>query len=77
MGWQKDPIGLRYSLNQMYDRYHKPIFILEMAWVPLTSWRRTEASMTRTALIIWPLILHSSRKLCGMEWMCADIICGV
>lgn len=28
-GWQKDPIGLRYSLNQMYDRYHKPIFILE------------------------------------------------
>lgn len=28
-GWQKDPIGLRYSLNQMWDRYHKPIFILE------------------------------------------------
>lgn len=28
-GWQKDPIGLRYSLNQMWDRYRKPIFILE------------------------------------------------
>ncbi len=28
-GWQKDPVGLRYSLNQMWDRYRKPIFILE------------------------------------------------
>ena len=28
-GWQEDPIGLRYSLNQMWDRYRKPIFILE------------------------------------------------
>lgn len=28
-GWQKDAIGLRYSLNQMWDRYQKPIFILE------------------------------------------------
>ena len=29
MGLAEGPIGLRYSLNQMYDRYHKPIFILE------------------------------------------------
>lgn len=28
-GWQKDAIGLRYSLNQMWDRYNKPIYILE------------------------------------------------
>lgn len=28
-GWQIDPIGLRISLNQMYDRYHLPIFIAE------------------------------------------------
>lgn len=28
-GWQKDPVGLRISLNQMYDRYHKPLFIAE------------------------------------------------
>lgn len=28
-GWQIDPIGLRISLNQMYDRYQLPIFIAE------------------------------------------------
>ncbi|WP_072540978.1 6-phospho-beta-glucosidase [Lactiplantibacillus plantarum] len=28
-GWQIDPIGLRYSLNWLNDRYHKPIFIVE------------------------------------------------
>jgi len=28
-GWQIDPLGLRYALNLIYDRYHKPIFIVE------------------------------------------------
>lgn len=28
-GWQIDPVGLRYTLNHVYDRYGKPIFILE------------------------------------------------
>lgn len=28
-GWQIDPIGLRYTLNLIYDRYHKPLFIAE------------------------------------------------
>ena len=28
-GWQKDPIGLRITLNQVYDRYQLPIFIAE------------------------------------------------
>lgn len=28
-GYQIDPIGLRYVLNQLYDRYQKPIFIVE------------------------------------------------
>lgn len=28
-GWQIDPLGLRYTLNVMYDRYHKPLFIAE------------------------------------------------
>ena len=26
-GWQVDPLGLRYTLNLLYDRYHKPLFI--------------------------------------------------
>ncbi|MGG1618171.1 glycoside hydrolase family 1 protein [Paenibacillus sp. NRS-1782] len=28
-GWQIDPVGLRYSLNTIYDRYQKPLFIVE------------------------------------------------
>lgn len=28
-GWQIDPVGLRFSLNHLYDRYHVPLFILE------------------------------------------------
>lgn len=27
--WQIDPIGLRYLLNVLYDRYQKPLFIVE------------------------------------------------
>ncbi|WP_068711622.1 glycoside hydrolase family 1 protein [Vibrio tritonius] len=28
-GWQIDPVGLRYLLNFLYDRYQKPLFIVE------------------------------------------------
>ena len=28
-GWQIDATGLRYSLNMLYDRYQKPLFIVE------------------------------------------------
>lgn len=27
--WQNDPIGLRITLNQLYERYRKPLFIVE------------------------------------------------
>ena len=28
-GWQIDPLGLRICLNELYDRYQKPLFIVE------------------------------------------------
>ena len=28
-GWQIDPLGLRIVLNNLYDRYQKPLFIVE------------------------------------------------
>ena len=28
-GWQIDPIGLRYTLNEIYDRYHLPMMVVE------------------------------------------------
>ena len=27
--WPIDPVGLRYVLNELTDRYHKPLFIVE------------------------------------------------
>ncbi len=29
MGWQIDPVGLRVLLNTLWDRYQKPLFIVE------------------------------------------------
>ena len=28
-GWQIDPVGLRYTLNELYDRYQIPLFVVE------------------------------------------------
>ena len=28
-GWQIDPLGLRITLNTLFDRYQKPLFIVE------------------------------------------------
>lgn len=28
-GWQIDPVGLRYALHEIYDRYQMPLFIVE------------------------------------------------
>ena len=28
-GWQIDPLGLRITLNVIWDRYQKPMFIVE------------------------------------------------
>lgn len=28
-GWQIDPLGLRITLNTLYDRYQKPLFVVE------------------------------------------------
>ena len=28
-GWQIDPLGLRITMNNLYDRYQKPLFIVE------------------------------------------------
>lgn len=28
-GWQTDPIGIRIACNELYDRYQKPLFVVE------------------------------------------------
>ena len=33
-GWGIDPLGLRITMNMMYDRYQKPLFGGKRAWRP-------------------------------------------
>lgn len=28
-GWSMDPVGFRYAFNNLWDRYHKPLFVAE------------------------------------------------
>ena len=28
-GWAIDPVGLRYACNELWDRYHKPLMVVE------------------------------------------------
>ena len=35
-GWQIDPLGLRITMNEIYDRYQKPLFIVENGLGPKT-----------------------------------------
>ncbi len=28
-GWQIDPVGIRIAMNNFFDRWHKPLFIVE------------------------------------------------
>ncbi|VTR59888.1 Aryl-phospho-beta-D-glucosidase BglH [Serratia fonticola] len=61
-GWQIDPVGLRYLLNVLYDRYQKPLFIVENGLGRKTASRPTAASTTITALTISTTIWCRLRK---------------
>lgn len=38
-GWQIDPVGLRYALCELYERYQKPLFIVENGFALTTKWK--------------------------------------
>lgn len=39
-GWGIDPLGLRITMNMMYDRYQKPLFLVENGLVALARRRK-------------------------------------
>ena len=55
-GWPIDPMGLRITLNQVYDRYQKPLFVVENGLgaqdVPdeTAVWRMTTALITSESI---------------------------
>lgn len=50
-GWQIDPLGLRTLLNVLWDRYQKPLFIVEMVWAPRIRWKPMAALTMTTASV--------------------------
>ena len=49
VGWQVDPMGLRLTLRLLYDRYQKPLFIVENGLGAADTSSRTVPSTTVTA----------------------------
>ena len=50
-GWAIDPVGLRITMNSLYDRYQKPLFIVEnglgaVSYTHLTGILRTNQAYT-------------------------------
>ncbi|GJM77313.1 hypothetical protein HMSSN036_95290 [Paenibacillus macerans] len=46
--WQIDPTGLRWSLNNIYNRYEIPLMVVEMALARPIQWRKTARFTTIT-----------------------------
>lgn len=55
-GWQIDPEGLRIALNELYDRYQKPLFIVENGLELSILLVKMAKSKTITALITYVVI---------------------
>ena len=66
-GWQIDPKGLRWCLNEIYDRYQIPLMIVENGLGAMTRRPRMEKSMMITVSSIcastssrWPRLLRTA-----------------
>lgn len=81
-GWSIDPEGLRYSMNWLYDRYQKPLFIVENGFGAVD---RVEDGKIHDAYRIAYLKAHiAAMKTCveqdGVDvigytpWGCIDVV---
>ena len=85
-GWQIDPMGLRYTLNKLYDRYQLPLFIVENGLgavdelVTLETGEKTVVDDYRIEYLRQHLIqvreaIHDGVEIMGYtSWGCIDIV---
>jgi 6-phospho-beta-glucosidase len=85
-GWQIDPMGLRYTLNKLYDRYQLPLFIVENGLgaadelVTLSSGEKTVLDDYRIEYLKEHLIqlreaIHDGVEVMGYtSWGCIDLV---
>ena len=81
-GWQIDPKGLRYVLNMFYDRYQKPLFIVEngLGAVDVLNGNKTVEDDYRIQYLKDHLIQVGEAVQDGVEimgytsWGCIDVV---
>ncbi len=82
-GWQIDPLGLRITLNSMYDRYQKPLFVVENGLgavdVPdengyVEDDYRIEYMRDHIAAMIDAVVLDGVELLGYTMWGCIDLV---
>ena len=82
-GWQIDPVGLRYALNVLYERYEKPLFIVENGFGAIDK-KEADGSCDDTARIEY-LKAHIAEMKKAVEedgvdlmgytpWGCIDLV---
>ena len=74
-GWQIDPVGLRFSLNQLYDRYRLPLFVAENGMGTLDQLEERRSAMI-TAFPISGRISGKWEKRLKTAWRCWAIRTG-
>ncbi len=76
-GWQIDPLGLRITMNDLYDRYQKPLFIVENGLGAVDTPNEDGKSMMCIASTIYVRILQRWKKpLIKTVWNCWGILHG-
>lgn len=84
-GWQIDPLGLRIALNDLYDKYHKPLWIVENGIGAIDQVEADGAVhdpyridyLRRHIIEIKKAVEEDGVDLMGyMPWGCIDIVSG-
>ena len=82
-GWQIDPLGLRITLNTIWDRYQKPMFIVENGLGQLIHQMKPGRLRMITGLTTWlpmsrPCEMPSMKTASSLwgytTWGCIDLV---
>ena len=70
-GWQIDPLGLRITLNTIWDRYQKPMFIVENGLVQWILQMKMAMWLMITGLTTWrPMSRPCGKPSMRTAWCC-------
>jgi 6-phospho-beta-glucosidase len=81
-GWSIDPLGLRITMNQLYDRYQKPLFIVENGLGAVDTLTEQgeiiddyRIDYLHQHLLAMKAAMHDGVDLIGyVSWSCIDLV---